>query len=85
MCESEYFSVAKPLCCFNSTYLMLARGLEVKTSLALALLNTPKLGIEITQKDFDLCEKVANLLKMFCEATSMLSKEDCSISNSIPI
>ena len=47
--------------------------------------NTPKLEIEISQKDFDLCEKVANILQMFCEATKLLSKEDCSISNSIPI
>ena len=68
-----------------STYLMLARALEVKTSLALALLHTPKVEIEISQKEFDLCEKVANILQMFCEATKLLSKEDCSISNSIPI
>ena len=68
-----------------STYLMLARALEVKTSLALALLNTPKVEIEISQKEFDLCEKVANILQMFCEATKLLSKEDCSISNSILI
>ena len=47
--------------------------------------NTPKLEIEISQKDFDLCEKVANILQTFCEATKLLSKEDCSISNSIPI
>ena len=44
-----------------------------------------KVEIEISQKEFDLCEKVANILIMFCEATKLLSKEDCSISNSIPI
>ena len=44
-----------------------------------------KVEIEISQKEFDLSEKVANILQMFCEATKLLSKEDCSISNSIPI
>ena len=70
---------------WNSTYYMLERILYLKSAIATTLLIRPSSGIEFTVQDWDLCEKLVNILAIFEEATKLLSGKDACISACIPI
>ena len=70
---------------WNSTYYMLERILYLKSAIATTLLIRPSSGIEFTVQDWNLCEKLVNILAIFEEATKLLSGKDACISACIPI
>ena len=70
---------------WNSTYYMLERILYLKSATATTLLIRPSSGIEFTVQDWNLCEKLVNILAIFEEATKLLSGKDACISAYIPI
>lgn len=73
---------------WNSTYDMLERFYKVKAAVK-TLLNDPKWGeklnIHLYQSDWELMAKVVTVLKVFKEATQMLSSSQASISQVIPL
>ena len=70
---------------WNSTYYMLERILYLKSTIATTLLIRPSSGIEFTVQNWNLCEKLVNILAIFEEATKLLSGKDTCISACIPI
>jgi hypothetical protein len=70
---------------WNSTFYMLERILHLKPAIAATLLNLPSSGVEFTREDWNICEKVVQILGIFEEATKLLSGRESCISSCIPI
>lgn len=70
---------------WNSTYIMLERAQKLKHPLVSTLLATGSLDMEFSSQDWNLMEKLVNVLGVFYEATKALSSSDASISCVIPL
>lgn len=67
---------------WNSTYLMLTRILALKRSVQLYLSENEV--VKISSDEFQLIDKITNLLKPFFELTQIMSSEVTSLSTVIP-
>ena len=64
---------------------MLQRIVRLKPALVQTLINLEDVGMEFNRNEWDTMEKVIRVLRPFEEATRWLSREDSSISMTIPI
>lgn len=69
---------------WDSTYLMIARLIEQRPAISLAS-SRLEVPAELTQSQWNYLEKVEQTLKIFYEATKILSKKETSASEIIPL
>ncbi|KAG5872831.1 hypothetical protein JTB14_024985 [Gonioctena quinquepunctata] len=69
---------------WNSTYYMLERLLEQKKVISIYILDNPDLT-DLTFHQWDLVQKLINLLQPFEEITKLSSNRECCISEVIPL
>ena len=69
---------------WNSVYIQLESIFKQKHAVNQTLDNMSSVDIEFGRKEWELMDKIIQILKPFYEITEMLSKHDASISMSIP-